>query len=335
VSAERDAARSARLLFGAELAEGTLAPAALDVPAVRRATATATPPIAVRQLQRIAMKARVIGYARRCAGPLDGTRRALLGPAAAGDPRFLVRVDEFPHYRALDLPGRFGTERFARFHDLMVEHGVPYLIAALPALAASPLDPTAGGGRPLDDGETAMLAKLPGSGVTIALHGFDHRTRLRHPSRHSELAGLDPSDLRALLEAGEAVLAALGVPRPRIFVPPFNRFDTAQYPLLAKRYDIICGGPETVRALGFARTPQWRGDAVYLPAYPPLYGTAATILAGVRRLIRERRALWVPVVLHWGRESDRGFEDLRRLAELLAPHAARWEDFLAAVEVSR
>jgi peptidoglycan/xylan/chitin deacetylase (PgdA/CDA1 family) len=335
VSADRDAQRSARLLFGAELADDTLAAAALQAPAVLRATATATPPLAVRALQRVAMKAGLIGYSRHCAHVLDSTRRSLLGAAAAGAPRFLVRVDEFPHYRALDQPGRYGTERFARFHELMAAHGVPYLIAALPALAASPLNPAAGGGRPLDAGETAMLARLPADGVTLALHGFDHRTRRRHPSRHSEISGLGPSALRARLDAGEAVLAALGAPRPRVFVPPFNRFDAEQYPLLAKRYDVVCGGPETVRSLGFARTPQWRGEAVYLPAYPPLYGLAATVLPGARRLIDERRALWVPVVLHWGPEADRGFEDLRRLAELLAPHAARWDDFLAAVEASR
>jgi peptidoglycan/xylan/chitin deacetylase (PgdA/CDA1 family) len=335
MSSESDAARSARLLFGAELAAATLTSAALDVPAVRRATRTALPPMLVRLVHRVAMKARLVDYARACAGPLDSTRRALLGPAAAGAPRFLVRVDEFPHYRALDLPGRFGTHRFARFHELMAEHGVPYLIAALPTLSAKALDPRARGGRPLDAGEAAMLADLPTDGVTIALHGYDHRTRHRSPSRHSELSGLAPAALQSRLDAGEAVLAGLGLPRSRVFVPPFNRFDAEQYPLLAERYDVVCGGPETVRSLGFARTPQWRGDAVYLPAYPPLYGTAAAVIAGARKLIGQRRALWVPMVLHWGREADRGFDDLRRLLALIAPHAARWDDFLAAVEASR
>ena len=98
---------------------------------------------------------------------------------------------------------------------------------------------------------------------------------------------------------------------------------------------MVCGGPETVRSLGFMATPLWRGEAVYLPAYPPLYGTAAQVLEAARALIDARCALWVPVVLHWGWEADQGFGNLRRMAEAIGPYAATWADFYAAVEASR
>ena len=280
-------------------------------------------PLPVRVLQRALMKAGALGHERALAA----------GPPGA--PRFLVRVDEFPHYEAIADPRRFGTESFAGFHALLREHGVPYLIAGLPTLAADPLDPAGRGGRTLDEGEALMLRRIAAEDVTVALHGYDHRTRRAGPRRRSELAGLAPAELHRRLDAGEAVLAQLGLPRPRVFVPPYNHFDRRQYVELARRYDVICGGPETVETLGFSRTPARLGNAVYLPAYPPLYGTAAEVEPAARRLIETGRARWVPIVLHWGWEIDRGFDDLRRLAALLAPHAARWDDFLAELEEIR
>ncbi len=79
----------------------------------------------------------------------------------------------------------------------------------------------------------------------------------------------------------------------------------------------------------------WRGEAVYLPAYHPLYGHAGEVLGGASRLIEAQAALWAPIVLHWGWEADEGFSELRRLLAAIAPYAASWEDFLAEVDASR
>jgi peptidoglycan/xylan/chitin deacetylase (PgdA/CDA1 family) len=324
-----DERRSARLLFSAEPVD----PAALDIRAVRRAVADRRGSRARRALARVALKAGVLGYERSVAVRQDAARRAVLGDAAAGPPRVLVRVDEYPHYRAADEPARYGDDAFERFHAILAGAGVPYLLAALPALASQPLDPAASDGRALSDREAATLGRLGGEGVTLGLHGYDHRTRDAHPRRHSELAGLSPAALNERLDAGEAALAAHGIARPRVFVPPYNRFDAGQWDVLAARYEVIGGGPESVLEHGFARPPAWRGGAVWLPAYPPLYGTAAEVTEALAAL--GERALWVPVVLHWGWEADRGFADLRALAATLAGRVAHWEDFLAAVEASR
>jgi hypothetical protein len=328
--------RTAALLFGGELAAGTVARADLDRPAVRRAIGRShTPSAPIRYLQRALMKAGALGYERSCARPMDAARRAVLGEQGAGAPRFLVRVDEFPHYMQLHDPERFGTEAFARFHAVLREQRVPYLIAALPTLAERPHDPAARGGRGLNHDEGRMLTRLAREDVSVGLHGYNHRTRRPGASHRSELGGLSARDLHTRLASGEAVLEQLGLPRPRVFVAPFNRFDTHQYAELAARYDVVCGGPESVRTVGFQRTPAWRGEAVYLPAYPPLYGTAAEVEPAVRALIAARRALWVPVVLHWSWEVDRGLGDLRRLAAALHGHAAHWDAFLSAVQESR
>jgi hypothetical protein len=78
----------------------------------------------------------------------------------------------------------------------------------------------------------------------------------------------------------------------------------------------------------------WRGDAVYLPSYFPLYGRAAEVLPAAQSLIERQAGLWTPIVLHWGWEADADWADLERLAALIAPFTPRWEDFLDAVQAS-
>jgi hypothetical protein len=145
---------------------------------------------------------------------------------------------------------------------------------------------------------------------------------------------LTPEATAELLDAGLAKLRAHDV-RPQVFIPPYNRFDAAQVELLAQRFQVVCGGPESIGHMGFQRTPQWRGETVYLPSYAPFYGHAAEVRPAVERAIDAEWGLWVPVVLHWGWEADAGWGDLERLARVLAPYAALWKDFLAAVEYSK
>ena len=145
--------------------------------------------------------------------------------------------------------------------------------------------------------------------------------------------GLSNGDLEALIDKGLAELAPAGV-RPRVFVPPYNRFDASQYAVLADRFDVVCGGPESVPLMGFHSGPQWRGDAVYLPCYPPLYGTAEQCLPVIADLVTRQVGTWVPIVLHpgWEMADPSGLE---RFAREIAPYAASWDDFLGALDASR
>jgi hypothetical protein len=323
--------RTARLLFDEELRAGTLDAAALATRDVRNATAVRrVPPRVVRLIQQVRYKAGGLRFAPAVTAPLQRARRAALGARAAAPPRFLIRVDEFPHYMADDDPQRFGVERFARFHEIMHSAGVPYLIAVLPRVSRQPLSPTASGSRALDAAEQEMLARLGGERVTLAMHGLDHRTRFADPRRRSELSGLSAAQLERLLDEGLQELARHEI-RPQVFVPPYNRFDAAQWPVLARRFAIVGGGPESIGTLGFHSTPQWRDESVYLPSYAPLYGRAGEVLTAVEQLIDERAGLWLPVVLHWGWEADDGWSALERLASRIAPYAASWEQFAAAV----
>jgi Uncharacterized protein conserved in bacteria (DUF2334) len=328
--------RSARLLFDAELSAGTLQPLELRAPTVVRATRVrAVPSRAVRVGEQLRYKLGQLDYESGVMAPLRDARRAVLGQASATPSRLLVRVDEFPHYRAWDEPTRYGTAAFERFHEIMAGAGVSYLVALLPRVSREPLSPSAHGSRPLQDDEVATLRRIAGEGVSFALHGRDHRTRARSPRRHSELCGLSPAATAQLLAEALAELTAHGLSAPEVFVPPYNRFDARQFQLLARHFQVVCGGPESIGTLGFHRGPQWRGDAVYLPSYAPVYGTATGVLAALEWAIAAPTGLWIPVSLHWGWELSAGWSGLQRLVGRIAEHTAPWGEFLQAIGRSR
>ena len=360
-----DGARSARLMFAPELSSGLVHDRELDTALVRAATRVRDVlPRPLRFAQQVGYKLGGLGFERQVVAPLVAARRSVLGSRAAAAPRFLVRVDEFPHYRAWEDPQRFGSEHFERFHKIVSAAGVPYLLAVLPRVSHEPLTPVldapngdaprahtghrdfgsdatheqegrpAGDSRPLDAGETAMLARLAKEQVSFALHGLTHRTRFASPRRHSELCGLSAAATAELLDTGLAELARAEL-STEVFVPPYNRFDAGQYDVLSRRFKVVCGGPESIGRMGYQRTPQWRGESVYLPAYAPFYGHAAEVLPAVEHAIEAAWGLWVPIVLHWGWEADAGWADLERLVSVLAPYAVAWKDFIDAVADSK
>lgn len=323
---------SADLARNASLHLGGADPASLPGRARRLLSGAPVPPAPVRAAQRVAMKLGRLDWERSWLAPLASLRRELLGPAGEGPPRFLVRVDEFPYYTSFDRPGDLDMSR--RFHEVMAAAGLVHLMSALPQLTHDPLSPGAEGGRPLGEPERELFARMRRDGVTFAQHGTTHRTRHESPRRRSELCGLPESAADALLEDGRRRLQDAGVDGVRVFVPPFNRFDASQYELLARRFDVVCGGPESVALMGFHGGPLWRGDAVYLPCYAPLYADARTVLPAAERLIDAAPGTWVPIVLHTSWEQEDDFAALRRLAERIAPYAASWEELLAEVDRS-
>lgn len=320
--ASGDAAASARL-HGVQ-----------PTPAVTRALRTRrVPSWPERAGQRLAMKRGRLDWSEKWLAPLQAARRRALGPAADGPPKLLVRVDEFPYYSGYDNP-KFGYEASMRFHSVMAEAGVPYLIAVVPQWTRQALRPGSDGGRPLDDRDRELIERMRSDGVAFAQHGATHRTRFSNPRRHSELSGLDDAALVSLLDGGRRRLEEVGL-NPRVLVPPFNRFDSSQWEVLASRYDVITGGPESILNMGFHGGPQWRGGAVYLPCYQPLYERAEAVLGAVERVIERNPGTWVPVVLHMGWEVDDDFAALHQLAERIEPYATPWGEFLQAVDASR
>ncbi len=311
---------------------GDVDPVALDASGIELLSPAPVGSVARRVLQRVAMKRARLDWEQSWLRPLIELRRSVLGEAAAGPPRFLVRVDEFPYYTSFDRPEDFEMSR--RFHQVMAEAGLAHLMSVLPAPTHDPLTVGPRGGRALEAREIALLEQMRRDRVTFAQHGTNHRTRYASPRRRSELCGLSPAEAAAVLEQGRERLLAAGIEATRVFVPPFNRFDAAQYPMLAERFSVICGGPESVALMGFHGGPLWRDGAVYLPCYGPLYDDARTVLGAAERMIDLAPGTWIPIVLHTSWEQPDGFAALRRLAARIAPFTASWEELLADIDAS-
>ncbi len=316
-----DTRRTARLLGLAPTRSG------LRVARVRR-----FPPAPVRFVEALTQRRGGEAYERRYLASLVAEHRRA-GTEGMRGPRFLVRVDEFPTYSGYD-DARYGLESSTRFHAVMAQAGLRYLMAVVPQWTHAPLDPGADGGRDLDDADRALIERMRADGVTFGQHGDTHRSRYVLPRQRSELCGLSNAALAAVLDRGRQRLAESHV-EPQVFVAPFNRFDARQWPVLASRYEVVTGGPECVLKIGFHGGPQWRDDAVYLPGYAPFYATAATVLPAAEAAIAGNIPAWIPIVLHTGWEEDDRYVGLTRLAERIAPHTSSWEDFLDAVRQSR
>jgi len=294
----------------------------------------AVPWLSTRVLQRLAMKAGLLDFERGFLSQVHRARGAMLGSRADAPPRFLVRVDEYPDSAALDDSPQRWRDATKVFHETLCAAGVPYLMAVVPQYTHRPLDPAAAGGRPLGDEDHALLELMAGDGVTFAQHGTTHRTRYSSPRRRSELCGLDAAATDALIGAGRRQLAELGV-ETRVFVPPFNRFDAAQFTALGRCYDIIAGGPESVSLVGFQGGPIASGNAVYLPCYEPLYAQASRLVPVVDRLVARGIGTWVPIVLHVSWEMPDRFRALDAFAQKVAPYAVSWNLLLDAVDLTR
>jgi uncharacterized protein DUF2334 len=328
--------RTARLHLDRELQAGRITEAVATSDDVLRTTpASALPSAAGRASQRIALKLRSRSSLDAMLGPAAATRQGALGLVDEAPPRILVRVDEFPCATRLDARlGKFGPGPAWLFHELMLKHGVSYLMAIVPRLVDDPLDHRGTDRGGFRDGERELVERMRDDGITLAQHGTSHRTRYASPRRRSEYCGLPLDELAASLDEGRALLDELGI-EAEILIPPFNRFDAVQWPMLASRYRVVAGGPESIRLVGLQPSPLWIGDAVYVPSYRPLYGDAGTIHAAIDKVIAAAPGCWVSIVLHMTWEIADGLQRLDNLLERIAPFTTSWAEFLGAVERSR
>jgi hypothetical protein len=333
----RDEIRTAGLLFGEELALGLIDPEALRGPDVQRGVRVQTVPSSFsRRYQRRQMRRGRLTNAAHVLAPQMDARRAVLGDAAKGRPKLLLRVDAFPAMDAFEDRTGDGPQHVAALHAILRDAGVPYLMSVVPRVARRPLEPRGDEWREHTVGERAELVQLRRDGVAFAVHGLDHRSRSRKASRRSEFTGMKRKAVEQRLDTALQVLRDDAL-HADVFVPPFDRFDASAWPALAARFDVVCGGPRSVDTMGFHRAPSWRGEAVWLPAYPPLQGPADAVRPAVEQLAADGTGLWIPVALDLAAEARDDFRAVTRLAAVLgAGELARpWDDFLIAVRASR
>ena len=240
---------------------------------------------------------------------------AALGVAVSNHAcRFLLRVDDFPSPFA-------GTEDFLRFHRIAREHELPYLLAVTPFFSSH------GESRPLSDSDANILHACVTDGVQLALHGFTHVSRYRNYA--SELAGMTTDALRRELERADAQLRSQHLETIG-FVAPFNAYDPLTFGVLAERFPLICGGPESVSALGYRAGPAFFMRSLYVPSYREAYDVTLNQPGRFDRTLAEAAGLTIPVTLHWANEVRDGFRSFRTLCERLRGRTTRWSDLVAA-----
>jgi len=253
----------------------------------------------VRQQQRIRQRARSV---------FGSTGRAVPGQC-------LLRVDDFPSPFA-------ESEEFLRFHEVAVEHGVPYLLAVTPFFGPD------GNRRPLSDREIQILHQCSSEGAALALHGFSHRSRYRNYA--SELLSLPMATLRTELDQADAYLRQHDLDVTG-FVAPFNTYDPFTISVLAERFPLLCGGPESVRLLGHRAGPSFLMQSLYVPSYRHAYDVDQQGLRQFDRLMGEAVGLIVPVTLHWANETRAGLRSFRALSSGMAGRTLRWTELLSRV----
>ncbi|MCM8777688.1 MAG: DUF2334 domain-containing protein [Candidatus Omnitrophica bacterium] len=237
-----------------------------------------------------------------------------------GNPLFLIRVDDFPHWEK-------SLDDFKRFHGLMEEFETPYLLGVTPYLSLDRHNPFNDRFKLLEDKEVEII-KHPL--IDIAMHGFSHQTN--NPKKNQEFVGLKEREREEKVEKGLKIFRRFDI-NPFAFIPPFDRIDMRSYKVLSQYFKIITGGPESTRYLGYKVTPSFFKGTLYIPSYRPLSSYQRCI--GLTKTIQEydimsiRRPVILSLVIHWARETKDGYNSLEELLKIVKGKVIYWKKLLS------
>ena len=196
----------------------------------------------------------------------DGAAAGTPSATRPGRPR-PVRVDEFPHASAFDPPGAFGTEAYKRFHAILAEAGVPYLLAITPHVSRDYLDPESRT-APADDTERDRAAGL--SRATASSSASTAPTTAPAtptPAATPSSAASQPARPRERIDARPRSSPS-SASRP----PPSSRPSTASTPASTRSSPSAsrssAADPRASALLGLQPTPVWRGTPSTCPPTP-------------------------------------------------------------------
>ena len=222
--------------------------------------------------------------------------------------KVLLRVDDFP---SLDAK----SDDLLRFHEAAMEEGVHYLLAVTPFLDD-------GSGRKLlTTAERRILERVTSDGVELALHGFTHRSR--YSNFGSELLHMPGPTLERALAEADSYLAGFGF-STSTFVAPYNTYDPFTVSILAKRFAVLCGGPESVHSFGYRAGPSAFMGSTYVPSYRGAYELTDRDLPHLDRLLATSGGGTLPITMHWANHLDSRLETFRAIARRIKGSVIRW-----------
>jgi hypothetical protein len=209
------------------------------------------------------------------------------------------------------------VECLERLYRPFLNRGLPVNLAVIPEVHTRVTLPN---GRP--EGYLPAPDKVVSESVPIGLNQeLVHYLRrnpgyhaVQHGHRHTyfEFDRQDPMAIGFGLDRGSELFAEAGLPRPRTFVAPYDKFSRASLAAAAKRFAVISTGWFELRRLPptwwpryflkkLLRTWHWRIGRTILLSHPgcllSYQRPYETMLEGIKRTI-EHRYLTV-LVTHW------------------------------------
>jgi len=234
-----------------------------------------------------------------------------------GEPLFLIRIDDFPHWNKT-------LNDFKKFHHIMEEFKTPYLLGVTPYLSLNRHNPFNTNFKILQP-EEAETIKHPL--IEIAMHGLTHQTN--NIRKNMEFAGLKEKEVSTKIEKGLEILRKSGI-TPRAFIPPFDEIDITSYGVISKYFRIITGGPASAKYLGYKVSPSFFKDAVYVPSYRPLYSTCQRAADFIKQH-NIRRPVILLIVIHWANEEKEEYYHLKELLKVIKGNIFNWNDLLKII----
>ncbi len=231
-----------------------------------------------------------------------------------------LRVDDFPAWTET-MDAFIPESEFLVFHDVLMRHHIPYLIAVTPQPCVRPLDRHEKRTQQLTPAEQEILRTAVRNGASIGLHGVTHRTR--SDRTHAEFWEMDNDFFEEQIRYGHLELERMTGVHTRVFVPPFNRITATQLNLLSKRFAVVCGGPESVPLIGRRDCERLANGCLYFPSYPPYYGRAHQILKALENPITAEALC---ITLHWEWERRRGYSELESLCAAIRERVRSWDN---------
>jgi hypothetical protein len=231
-----------------------------------------------------------------------------------GEPKFLVRIDDFPRW---DMD----SSKFKQFHEILSKSGIPYLLGVIPYPSKDPLNPRFQDYKEIGKDDLKVLEQLSASEVEFGMHGITHQTT--STIRNTEIVGLDHETLELKLSKGLEKLQN-EVSKVDVFIPAFNSFDLYSMKIISKYFKVICGGPESVLYVGLKLSPSFLNGILYVPSYYPVYGRAREMLNFIENVRKIQEPLIVPLTLHWRWEAENGFTDVGQLCKVISGQVVPW-----------
>ena len=199
-----------------------------------------------------------------------------------------------------------------RFIDLMARKKFPFLAG----IKGDDLrDPACG----------PVVERLRESGGEVGIHGFSHKGRfgpfaseimqMKYPELAEKIAGVSAAEVFKRAPA----LA---------FMPPYNAIAGEQIAVLARRFAVITGGPETMRFSDrFAGPLALKDGGWYVPASHPYYTAARNLLhANALGQVHTMRG-FICICLHMTEEAKDGYRALEKLLDALPTTPLSWRIF--------